>query len=1220
MMIPFVHLHVHSQFSVLDGQASVKGLVDKAMADGMRGIALTDHGTMSGIKTFHDYVKGKNAPLLNEIKTIKKELESLPQDAPEKEALQQQINEKQKQCFKPIFGCEVYCARRSRHDKDKNAENPYAPGKSIDRSGWHLILLAKNLTGYHNLCKMVSLSYTEGEYYKPRIDKELLEKHHEGIIATSACLGGEVPQHIMAGQIEKAEETIRWFKSIFGDDYYLEVQLHKTNDPNANRDTYPRQIKVNQIIYDLAEKHQVKVIATNDVHFLNQDDADVHQRMLCVSTKKTIDDPTQMLYSKQEWLKTTEEMNQIFAEEHPEVLVNTLEILDKVELYSIDNPPIMPSFTLPEGFTNDADYLRHLTMEGAKERFGEELSEEVLERLNFELNTIIQMGFPGYFLIVWDFIHYARNNGILVGPGRGSAAGSLVAYCLHIVDINPLRYGLLFERFLNPDRISMPDIDVDFDDQRREEILDYVAEKYGRENVSQIITISTMKAKSAINDMARVGNLPRETSSLISKSFPEKDEKGGAIKNIQQAIDNCEEFKKLAESANPAIAETIHYAQKLEGSIRQMGVHACGVIISGKPINEVVPLATAKDTSGKTVIITQFDCRVIEDTGLIKMDFLGLQTLSIIRKTLDIIKQRHGIDLDIDKIPLDDPATYRLYCEGRTVGTFQFESDGMRQHLINLKPSRFEDLIAMNALYRPGPMAYIPDFIDRKHGRKDIEYDLDIMKEILQETYGITVYQEQVMQLSRKIANFTRGDSDNLRKAMGKKKKDLLDKLESKFFEGGKANGHSEKVLQKIWKDWLAFSEYAFNKSHAAAYSWVAYQTGYLKANYPAEFMAGNLSSVLHEASKVRLFMEECRAMGITVLPPNINESYKIFSVDEQGRIHYGMGAIKGAGSAAIDAIIKERESNGKYTDIYDLIRRLDNRDLNSKTLEALAGAGALDCFGIEREAYTLPCEGDKYPSFIAAIIDYGRRVKGEANMAQISLFGDIEEVQIAKPQPSPCPHFSLLERLKKEAELIGTYVSSNPLDPYRLIIEKMTNITTQEFMEPAALAGQNFAIAGIVTEVSQGMTKKNNPFGRVTIQDMQGNYRFMLFDKDFDDFFNRFHTDGYMFIRGKVQPKRFRKEEFDVKITQVERLSDVAGKLISKVILNIDVESITESFVEVLKKGITENPGNSSLIIQLRDSRTRNFVTLTSVKYKICAGNWLSLLHNKEKLLIDMK
>ena len=908
-MIPFVHLHVHSQYSILDGQAPVKALVDKAIANGMRGMAITDHGNMFGIKEFHDYVNKLNKKRGDDEK------------------------------FKPIFGCEVYVANKDRHEH-------------IDKRdiGRHLILLAKNLKGYKNLIKIVSHGWTEGFYSHPRTDHSELEKYHEGIICCSACLGGEVPQLIMNGQMNQARETIQWFKNVFGDDYYLELQRHKATVARANHETYEKQCLVNDALMQFAKELDIKLICTNDSHFVNEEDADAHERLICLSTGKKLTDENVMMYSKQEWFKTQEEMNEVFADV-PEALQNTNEILDKVEIYSIDHAPILPDFPLPDGFDNEDDYLRYLVYEGAKERWPE-LDEEHRERIDFELETIKNMGFPGYFLIVQDYIRMAPKLGCTVGPGRGSAAGSAVAYCLGITKIDPMKYDLLFERFLNPDRISLPDIDTDFDDDGRAAVLNYVTEKYGAEKVAHIVTYGTMAAKSAIKDVARVEDLSVAESNRLAKFIPSSpnempDDKNG--KKYKITVKNClecfDDFRAELNNEDPRVGETIRFAEKLEGSVRNTGVHACGVIIGRDDITDWVPVSTATDSDGERIIVTQYEGGVIESTGLIKMDFLGLKNLSIIKEALANIKLNHGVDIDIEKIPIDDPKTYELYCKGQTSGTFQFESAGMQKYLIELHPTCFEDLIAMNALYRPGPMDYIPQFINRKQGREPIQYDIPCMEKYLKETYGITVYQEQVILLSRQLAGFTRGQSDTLRKAMGKKQIDKMNELETLFYEGGEKNGHDKKVLNKIWEDWKKFASYAFNKSHATCYSWVAYQTAYLKANYPSEYMAAVLSSNLNDVDKLSKYMDECRSMGIEVLGPNINESYKSFSATKDGRIRFGLAGIKGVGASCVDSIVEERDKNGTYKDIFDFVQRINQGACNRKALESMALAGAFDDF-----------------------------------------------------------------------------------------------------------------------------------------------------------------------------------------------------------------------------------------------------------------------------------
>lgn len=964
-MKDFVHLHVHTQYSILDGQASIPNLVEKALKDGMRGMAVTDHGNMMGIKEFYNYVKSKRKSAQSALKDLQEKLLALDtaEDFGEyatreeaQKALEQQIATKKRAAeFKPIFGCEMYVARRGMRTKECKE----------DQSGWHLIVLAKNEKGYHNLIKLVSHAWVDGFYMRPRTDHAELEKYREGLIVCSACIGGEVPQKILSGNLEAAEEAVLWFKKCFGDDYYLELQRHEVKDPNqrANRETFPLQQKVNRQLVELAHKHQIKLMCSNDSHFVNEENAEAHDRLICLSTGRDLDDPKRMLYTKQEWFKTQAEMNHVF-EDIPEALENTCEILDKIEVYSIDHAPIMPNFAIPEDFgteemyrekyteqdlyeefTRDehgnvvideeagkkkiehlggyeklyrikleADYLSKLAYEGAHRRYGEELSEEVTERINFELYIMKTMGFPGYFLIVQDYINAARNDlGVSVGPGRGSAAGSVVAYCLGITQIDPIKYDLLFERFLNPDRISLPDIDVDFDDDGRGRVLNWVTQKYGAEKVAHIITYGKMATKLALKDVARVQKLPLEESNRLCKLVPDRMPEGPDGKTLKMNLPNVisisKELQEAEASSNKVLADTIKFAKMLEGNIRNTGVHACGTIICRDDVSDWVPVSTAEDKDTKEKLLcTQYDGRVIEETGLIKMDFLGLKTLSIIKEAVENIRQSIGIEIDIDNISIDDPATYQLYCDGRTVGTFQFESPGMQKYLRQLQPSTFEDLIAMNALYRPGPMDYIPSFIARKHGKEPIEYDLPCMEKYLKDTYGITVYQEQVMLLSRVIANFTRGESDTLRKAMGKKLIEKLNHMYPKFIEGGKANGYDPKILEKIWEDWRKFASYAFNKSHATCYSWVAYQTAYLKANFPSQYMAGNMTRNKTNISEITKLMDECKSMGIRTLCPDVNESRLKFSVNRKGDIRFGMAAVKGVGEAAVEAIVEERE------------------------------------------------------------------------------------------------------------------------------------------------------------------------------------------------------------------------------------------------------------------------------------------------------------------------
>lgn len=1204
----FVHLHVHSQFSTLDGQASIKNLLKKAQADGMPGIALTDHGVMYGIKEFHNQVSKINAPTLSAIKSAEQALK----EAQEGEATEEQLNSLQaqiyalrKKIFKPIIGCEVYCARRSRHDKDASIPDPYSiKQRSIDASGWHLVVLAKNLQGYKNLIKLVSYGWTEGYYHKPRIDKELLERYHEGLIVCSACLGGEVPQLIMSGHIDKAEESVLWFKRVFGDDYYLELQRHKAHDPKGNQETYEHQVEVNAVLQQLAVKCGVKLVATNDVHFVNEDDADAHEHLICLSTGKKIDEPRKMAYSREEWFKTTEEMHQIFAD-LPEALASTLEICDKVELYSIDNPPLMPNFPIPEGFANADEYLHHLTYQGAMERYGEAgLTESVRERIDFELGTIKGMGYPGYFLIVQDFIRAAREMGVLVGPGRGSAAGSAVAYCLKIVDLDPIKYDLLFERFLNPDRISMPDIDVDFDDDGRAQILKWVENKYGADHVAHIITYGTMAAKSSIKDVARVQGLPLPESNRLAKLVPDKlpDVSKPTLKDF---INHVPELKVAATQGHDQLRNTLKYAQQLEGSIRNTGVHACGIIIGQSPISDIVPVSTATDSSTQeTILVTQYEGGVIEETGLIKMDFLGLKTLSIIKEALDNIKQTKGIEIDINTIPLDDANTYRLYSEGRTVGTFQFESPGMQRYLKELQPTKFEDLIAMNALYRPGPMDSIPEFVARKHGYSPITYVLDCMEPYLKNTYGIAIYQEQIMLLSREIAGFTRGQSDELRKAMGKKLEDKMAKLKELFIAGGSEKGHDPKILDEIWVGWAEFAKYAFNKSHAACYSWVAYQTGYLKANYPSEYMAGNLSRNLSNSEEISKLMRECQSMKIKVLVPDVNESGYKFAVNRDGHIRFGLNAIKGVSSAAVEHIIDERKTNGPYKDVYDFFERINMSICNRKTLESLVYAGGLDSLGVARESYFIelppPSRAD---NVLKALIDYGTQYQTEQANKGNSLFGDDDEsMQIPRPSIPPLTEeVSHISRLVTEKEYVGIYLSGNPMDAYRFISEKYCNVGVKQLNELETLPeGHPLRFIAFVSKVSEGRTKKNEPFGKILLEDLSGSYELTLFSKRYAELGLYFSQSNCLMVHASVQPHRFDPSRLELEIVKVDLLDDVMQQLVKGVEISIPTSSINLSLVEALDEYCRNNKGNALLSIRIVDEELKSTLAFISDNKRI--------------------
>ena len=1254
-MQDFVHLHVHSQYSILDGQASIQKLVDKAIGDGMRGIAITDHGNMFGIKEFWNYVKKKNGARRDKLKKTSASIaelqavvdggEATEEQKTELAKLKAELDSLPKEDFKAIIGCEVYVARRGLQFKE---------GKQ-DQSGYHLILLAKNEKGYKNLIKIVSKAWTEGFYMRPRTDRVELEKYHEGLICCSACLGGEIPKMITAGDLEAAEKAIRWHKNLFGEDYYLELQLHKATVERANHEAYPMQLEVNKHLIEFSQRLGVKLICSNDVHFVDEIHAEAHDRLICLSTSKDLDDPKRMLYSKQEWMKTRAEMNAIF-EDVPEALANTVEICNKVESYSIDHAPIMPTFEIPEEFgteegyrakyseqdlfnefTRDengnvimaeadahkkidklggydklyrikleADYLAHLTLERAKKRYGDPLSDEVAERLKFELHIMKTMGFPGYFLIVQDFICAAREQlDVSVGPGRGSAAGSAVAYCLGITQIDPIKYDLLFERFLNPDRISLPDIDIDFDDDGRGRVLNWVTQKYGKEKVAHIITYGTMATKMALKDVARVQKLPLKESDRLCKLVPDRipDKKI----NLANAIDYVPELKAAEDSDDPIMSETIKYARMLEGNVRGTGVHACGTIICRDDITDWVPVSTADDKeTGEKMLVTQYEGSVIEDTGLIKMDFLGLKTLSIIKDAVANVKHTKGIDIDIDAIDIEDPVTYKLYCDGGTVGTFQFESPGMQKYLRELKPSTFEDLIAMNALYRPGPMDYIPDFIDRKHGRKPIVYDIPIMEKYLKDTYGITVYQEQVMLLSRLLGGFTRGESDTLRKAMGKKIKSKLDELKPKFISGGQANGHDPNVLEKIWADWEKFASYAFNKSHATCYSWVAYQTAYLKANYPSEYMAAVLSRNLADIKSITQYMTECKQMGIRVLGPDINESEQNFSSNKSGDIRFGLAAIKGVGEAAVRSIIDERTKNGPYKNIYDLMERVNFTVVNRKCFENIAYSGGFDSIiDFHRSKFFAADSRSSNPvMFIEQLMRYGQRVQQEKLNSQQSLFGGGEVVDIQPPTVPVAEDWNQLMLLNKEREMIGLYLSAHPLDDYKVIIDHMCKTSLSDLADLESLNGQEVSLAGVVTSVQEMTTKTGRHWGKFTMEDYNGTHEFAMFGKDYENFSKFMHVNYFLLVKGKVQPRPYGDNpELEFKILSMIQLAEVQETMIKELHLSIPVDELTPTFVTDFADRIRANSKKKSNVIlrmTITDRAGGTTLNMYSKRYKI--------------------
>ena len=1260
-MVNFTHLHVHSHYSVLDGMSKVPDLINKAMKSGMYALALTDHGNMYGIKDFFDTASETNNKTNDKIKEQEKILAKEDASEEEKANATKKIEELKKQIFKPIIGIEAYCARRSLNLKDKDYREPSPETgkmKIVDNSGYHLILLAKNKKGYQNLCKLSSIAFIEGYYGSPRIDKNVLEKYHEGLIVSSACLGGEIPQLILANNIEKAEESVLWFKKVFGDDYYIELQRHKTDKPGGARDTYEKQCVVNKVLIELARKHNIKIIATNDVHFVEEEHGEAHERLICLSTQSTLNNPNRgMAYTKQEWLKTPEEMEAIFSD-LPESLENTMEIADKVEFYNIDSDPIMPAFPIPEDFGTEeeyrnkfthedlfkeftcdengnvvmsesdankkiekiggyeklyrikleADYLAKLTWEGAHKRYGEELTKEQIERINFELHIMKTMGFPGYFLIVQDYIRGAREElGVWVGPGRGSAAGSVVAYCLWITDLDPLKYDLLFERFLNPDRISLPDIDVDFDDAGRGKVLDWVTEKYGEEKVAHIITYGTMATKSAIADVGRVQEIKLERVNEIKAMIPDKfddkikDEKGKNPKvNIKNCIKYVPEIKQIVEGSNYEEASMIEYAKELEGTIRQVGIHACGFIIGADDLTKFAPISTIEDKeSEKRLPVTQYDGKVIEKVGLIKMDFLGLITLSIMKEAVSNIKKSKGIDLDINSIPINDPETYKIYCAGKTVAIFQFESPGMQKYLRELQPSVIEDLIAMNALYRPGPIAYIPQFIARKHGKEPITYDIPIMEKYLKDTYGITVYQEQVMLLSRLLANFTRGESDALRKAMGKKKKDIVDKMKPMFIEGGKKNGHDPKVLEKIWGDWESFASYAFNKSHAACYAWVSYQTAYLKAHYPAEFMAANLTLNKDDITEVTKLMNECKTMKIKVLSPDINESDLNFTVTKSGDIRFGLGGIKGVGEGAVIAIISEREANGPYKDIFDFVSRVNLQSVNKKTIEAMTFGGCFDSFDTPTNPNATSRDqivsevNDKGESSLDMLIKFGRTVQLQKNDNAMSLFGGTTTFSISLPKLPPRMEKMMYmpTLLKNEYSVLGIYLSAHPLDKFKFFINN-SNITPLE--KAAKIIEEKktktkMSIVGYVTKGIERTSKNGNVFGDYTIIDYTGELKFALFKDDYTN--NKSNlSEGYLVIMDvEIKERKFPSNKNDnnqpmmyVTYSNARLLQNLKTKSIN---LYLDINGIDADFRKRFAEIVDANKGETELYITLFDS-----------------------------------
>ena len=1207
----FVHLHVHTQYSILDGLSDIKKLFTRAQELGMPGLAITDHGNMYGVKDFRD------------------------------------ISEKFPD-VKPIIGCEIYVTRHYDHKLKDNDHKKY----------YHLILLAKNYEGYRNLMKIVSIGHIEGNYYRPRVSHEVIEQYHENLICCSACMAGEIAQGILAGDEKGVDEAIEWHKRVFGEDYYLEVMMHKTEVPGLSLDTYNLQKEYCTEIFRLAQKHGVKVVATNDVHFVRKEDGPVHDRLICLTTNANVDDPKRLRYTQQEYLKSEEEMAEIFPD-HPEVLANTLEVCKKVERYEINRGHVLPKFQIDGAFLENIDYylekyadiidngryeirkdhdgnvieknyrgdefcksvafLCHLTYEGARGRYGDTLTQEQQERLHFELMTISYMGFPDYFLIVQDFINWGRRNGVSVGPGRGSAAGSCVAYCLGITNLDPIRYDLLFERFLNPERISMPDIDVDFDDEGRYRVIQYVQEHYGADHISHVITFGTMAAKLAVKDVARISNLPIPESNRLTKMIPDRPiivRENGEDKEYKPTLANSVKYVKELnneyENGDPLVREVLSYALQLEGCIRQTGIHACAMIIGRGNLTDYIPITTGVDkATGQVVWVSQYEGTKIEDVGMLKMDFLGLKTLSIIDRCLAMVKKRYGLDIDIEKIPIDDPAVFDLYSRGDTKSIFQFESGGMKEWLIKLHPERFEDLIAMNALYRPGPMDYIPDFVAGKNDPSKIHYDLPDMEEYLKETYGVTVYQEQVMRLSQKLAGFSKGKADKLRKAMGKKQKDVLDSLKGAFMKGATANGYPQDILEKIWKDWEAFAKYAFNKSHATCYAWVSYQTAWLKAHYPSEFQASNLTQNISNMDEMKEIMADCRKAGIKVLSPDVNESDAQFSVNRQGDVRFGLGGLKGFGENVVNAIIAEREANGSFKDLFDFMERMGNA-VGRKPLETLVYSGALDSFGLKRMQYFSP--GKSGELFIDELVRYSVLFRNDTLNSESSLFGDVEELKPVRPEaPMFVGEEDTLELLQKEKEFVGMYLSSHPLDRYRFEIERFASPLSElsELIDQSDKEGKSrkARVAGIITDIKTLTTKSGSPGAKIILEDFSGNYEFALFGKDYQQFFPMLQLHSQVFVEGEIAPRyRISPEEaaagkkapYEFKFKTISLLGLVSESLVSSFDILVDTATLNADFRKKLMQLLKGYKGKTRVGIRVSDKQSGYSIPFYSKKFSV--------------------
>ncbi len=1178
-MPEFVHLHCHTQYSLLDGAADISTMFKKAAADGMKGIAITDHGNMFGVFQFV--------------------AEAAKHKLPDGTAL------------KPIVGCEFYVV-------DRREKKSFTGGEKDKR--YHQLMLAKNAEGYKNLVKLCSLGYIQGLYGKyPRIDKELILQYHKGLIATTCCIGASVPQAILSKGEEAAEKEFKWWLDLFGEDYYVELQRHGMEE----------QEKVNQVLIKFAQKYNVKIIASNDSHYVDQADSNAHDILLCINTgekqstpamREFSDDDVSMkgkrfaFFNDQFYFKTQAEMTKVFHD-LPQAIDNTGEIFSKIEPLKLKKDIALPLYKLPDGFTDQDAYLHHLTMTGAKARYSD-ITPEIQERLDFELGVIRTMGFAGYFLIVQDFINHGKDIGVLIGPGRGSAAGSAVAFCIGITNIDPIKYNLLFERFLNPDRKSMPDIDTDFDDEGRQRVIDYVVQKYGQNQVAQIITYGTMAAKMSIKDVARVMDLPLADANNLVKLVPDKP--GTDLNRVMFAptdgpkslkdkegygSDDMENIKKLREiyAGDDLQAKVLKEAVVLEGSVRNTGIHAAGIIIAPHDLTDILPVATAKDSP---LWVTQFEGNIIEDAGVIKMDFLGLKTLTIIRDALALIKQNHGVEIDIDTLPLDDKETYALYQRGDTNATFQFESPGMQKYLRELKPDKFEDLIAMNALYRPGPMEYIPNFIKRKHGKEAITYDLPDMEEYLSDTYGITVYQEQVMLLSQKLAGFTKGEADVLRKAMGKKQIEVLNKMKSQFITGASAKGHDEKILAKIWTDWEAFAQYAFNKSHSTCYALVAYQTAYLKAHYPSEFMAAVLSNNMGNIEKITFFMEESRRIGIPVLGPDVNESDVKFSVNDKGEIRYALSAVKGVGEAAVESILEERKNNGKFSSIFDMTKRVNLRTVNKKSIENLALAGAFDSFGKYTRSQFFTADQRDGMTLSDKCVKFGNSEQSSKSMNQNSLFGGAGHTEASEPVLTPIEEWPLLEKLKKEKEVVGIYISGHPLDDYKLEIDTFTNCKLKDLEQNK---DKELKIAGIVSSTQTKVSKTGNQFVIFSLEDFEGSAEFALFGKDYIQFKNFVETQSaLLYVTGRYQQRFNQPNNYEFKITKIELLPDIRGKMTRRLTLKLNAEDITDRVTDEIMETLGRYPGRFPVSIKMISDKEQISLLLNSRKVTVDVSNEL--------------